>query len=361
MLLTLQIPNKNLLQLYENGENNQAQNWEINKNYDGTFTIKTKLTNGNRCLTIQNASEEIGAKCEIYDITNQESQKFYLEKVDMFDLNTESTYKIRAKHSGKYIGVNGTNVEQQSSNNLNTQRWKLTRLTNGYYKILSANDINYAIDIDNMNAENGTNVKIHYNSATASGRIQLVPTGDGSYSIRPRLTYGKRCLDVEGASTADGGNIWSWEINNFDAQKFYLEEVIPSEEKKYIETTGEYSVDGRYLTSMKDQLGNKTKYEYDTNRGLTLKEIDPKGNATNYEYDTKTDNLQKISKKIGNQEYSNAYTYENDNIKTITHNGTKYSYNYDGFGNVKDIYIGNQLMKTTKMGKRVYIRNNIWK
>lgn len=346
--------NNNLLQLYENGENNQAQNWEINKNYDGTFTIKTKLTNGNRCLTIQNASEEIGAKCEIYDITNQESQKFYLEKVDMFDLNTESTYKIRAKHSGKYIGVNGTNVEQQSSNNLNTQRWKLTRLTNGYYKILSANDINYAIDIDNMNAENGTNVKIHYNSATANiaQEFEFVPTGDGSYSIRPRLTYGKRCLDVEGASTADGGNIWSWEINNFDAQKFYLEEVIPSEEKKYIETTGEYSVDGRYLTSMKDQLGNKTKYEYDTNRGLTLKEIDPKGNATNYEYDTKTDNLQKISKKVGNQEYSNAYTYENDNIKTITHNGTKYSYNYDGFGNVKDIYIGNQLMKTTKYGQK---------
>lgn len=67
---------------------------------------------------------------------------------------------------------------------------------------------------------------------------------------------------------------------------------------------------------------------------------------------TKTDNLQKITRQVGEKEYSNAYTYENDNIKTITHNGTQYSYNYDGFGNVKDIYIGNQLMKTTKYGAK---------
>ena len=117
---------------------------------------------------------------------------------------------------------------------------------------------------------------------------------------------GKRCLDVEGASTEDGGNIWSWEINNFDAQKFYLEEVIPSEERKYIKTTGEYSEDGRYLTSMKDQLGNESHFEYDSNRGLTLKEIDAKGNTTNYEYDSKTDNLQKITRQVGEKEYSNA-------------------------------------------------------
>lgn len=346
--------NNNLLQLYENGENNQAQNWQIYKNSDGTFTIKTKLENGNGCLTIQNASKEVGGKCEIYDITNQESQKFYLEKVDMFDIDAGSTYIIKAKHSNKYIGINGTNVEQQDSNELDTQKWKLKRLTNGYYKILSANDINYAIDIDNMNEEKGTNVKIYNNSSepNIAQEFEFVPTGDGSYSIRPRLTYGKRCLDVEGASTEDGGNIWSWEINNFDAQKFYLEEVIPSEERKYIKTTGEYSEDGRYLTSMKDQLGNESHFEYDSNRGLTLKEIDAKGNTTNYEYDSKTDNLQKITRQVGEKEYSNAYTYENDNIKTITHNGTQYSYNYDGFGNVKDIYIGNQLMKTTKYGAK---------
>ena len=272
----------------------------------------------------------------------------------MFDIDAGSTYKIKAKHSNKYIGINGTNVEQQDSNELDTQKWKLKRLTNGYYKILSANDINYAIDIDNMNEEKGTNVKIYNNSSepNIAQEFEFVPTGDGSYSIRPRLTYGKRCLDVEGASTEDGGNIWSWEINNFDAQKFYLEEVIPSEERKYIKTTGEYSEDGRYLTSMKDQLGNESHFEYDSNRGLTLKEIDAKGNTTNYEYDSKTDNLQKITRQVGEKEYSNAYTYENDNIKTITHNGTQYSYNYDGFGNVKDIYIGNQLMKTTKYGAK---------
>lgn len=346
--------NENNLQMYVNLENNKAQNWKFDKNSDGTYTIKSRIGDISKAITIYQNSSEIGFKIVIYDINYKDNQKFYLEKVDMFDIDIGSTYKIKAKHSDKYIGINGTNIEQQSSNELNTQRWKIKRLHNGYYKILSVEDNNNVIDIENANTEMGANVRVTKNSdeTRKEQEFEFVPTGDGCYSIRPRLTLGKRCLDVAEAKKEDGVNVWSWGICNSDAQKFYLEEVIPSEEKKYIETTGEYSVDGRYLTSMKDQLGNKTKYEYDTNRGLTLKEIDPKGNATNYEYDTKTDNLQKISKKVGNQEYSNAYTYENDNIKTITHNGTKYSYNYDGFGNVKDIYIGNQLMKTTKYGPK---------
>lgn len=346
--------NENNLQMYVNLENNKAQNWKFDKNSDGTYTIKSRIGDISKAITIYQNSSEIGFKSVIYDINYKDNQKFYLEKVDMFDIDIGSTYKIKAKHSDKYIGINGTNVEQQSANDLNTQRWKLKRLHNGYYKILSAEDNSNVIDIENANTEMGANVRVTKNSdeTRKEQEFEFVPTGDGCYSIRPRLTLGKRCLDVAEAKKEDGVNVWSWGICNSDAQKFYLEEVIPSEEKKYIETTGEYSADGRYLASMKDQLGNKTKYEYDTNRGLTLKEIDPKGNATNYEYDTKTDNLQKISKKVGNQEYSNTYTYENDNIKTITHNGTKYTYNYDGFGNVKDIYIGNQLMKTTKYGQK---------
>lgn len=346
--------NENNLQMYVNLENNKAQNWKFDKNSDGTYTIKSRIGDISKAITIYQNSSEIGFKSVIYDINYKDNQKFYLEKVDMFDIDIGSTYKIKAKHSDKYIGINGTNIEQQSSNELNTQRWKIKRLHNGYYKILSVEDNNNVIDIENANTEMGANVRVTKNSdeTRKEQEFEFVPTGDGCYSIRPRLTLGKRCLDVAEAKKEDGVNVWSWGICNSDAQKFYLEEVIPSEEKKYIETTGEYSEDGRYLASMKDQLGNKTKYEYDTNRGLTLKEIDPKGNATNYEYDTKTDNLQKISKKVGNQEYSNTYTYENDNIKTITHNGTKYTYNYDGFGNVKDIYIGNQLMKTTKYGPK---------
>ena len=346
--------NENNLQMYVNLENNKAQNWKFDKNSDGTYTIKSRIGDISKAITIYQNSSEIGFKSVIYDINYKDNQKFYLEKVDMFDIDIGSTYKIKAKHSNKYIGINGTNVEQQSANDLNTQRWKIKRLHNGYYKILSAEDNSNVIDIENANTEMGANVRVTKNSdeTRKEQEFEFVPTGDGCYSIRPRLTLGKRCLDVAEAKKEDGVNVWSWGICNSDAQKFYLEEVIPSEEKKYIETTGEYSADGRYLASMKDQLGNKTTYEYDTNRGLILKETDAKGNTTNYEYDTKTDNLQKISKKVGNQEYSNTYTYENDNIKTITHNGTKYSYNYDGFGNVKDIYIGNQLMKTTKYGQK---------
>lgn len=159
--------------------------------------------------------------------------------------------------------------------------------------------------------------------------------------------YGKRCLDVEDASTSSGVKIWSWSINNSAAQQFFLEEVIPSEEKKYIETTGTYSEDGRYLAKQTDEAGNETNYVYDENKGLVTKEIDSNNGETIYSYDANTDLTTQVSKQVGEKTYTNQYTYENDNIKTIKHNGITYEFVYDGYGNVKDIKLGNQSLKTT--------------
>lgn len=217
--------NENNLQMYVNLENNKAQNCKFDKNSDGTYTIKSRIGDISKAITIYQNSSEIGFKSVIYDINYKDNQKFYLEKVDMFDIDIGSTYKIKAKHSDKYIGINGTNIEQQSSNELNTQRWKIKRLHNGYYKILSVEDNNNVIDIENANTEMGANVRVTKNSdeTRKEQEFEFVPTGDGCYSIRPRLTLGKRCLDVAEAKKEDGVNVWSWGICNSDAQKFYLE------------------------------------------------------------------------------------------------------------------------------------------
>jgi len=59
-----------------------------------------------------------------------------------------------------------------------------------------------------------------------------------------------------------------------------------------------------------------------------------------------------------NQVYSNNYTYENDRLKTINHNGMNYTFGYDTFGNEKDIKIGSQTLITNNYAGNNGVLNN---
>lgn len=337
------------IQIYMNSENNVAQEWNLIQNDDSTFSIRTKMNGAERNIDIQGSSNEYDANAILYDAYNGDNQKFYFEKVDLMNIDAGATYKIKAKHSGKYIGADGGILKQQESNNEDSQKWKLKKLNNGYYKIVSKMDETKVVDIDNANTAEGTTVKIYdmWGEENLAQEFEFIPVGDGSFYIKPRLTKGKRCLDVENGSKNNGVKIWSWSVNNSEAQQFFLEIVEPSEKKKYIETEGKYSEDGRYLISETDQIGNETNYEYDYQKGLLTKEIENSGGEIRYEYDKNNDNLTKISQIIDEKEYSNSYIYENDYIKEIISNGAKYQYIYDEYGNVQDIKVGNQSLKQT--------------
>uniref|UniRef100_UPI00398992A9 DNRLRE domain-containing protein n=1 Tax=Clostridium thailandense TaxID=2794346 RepID=UPI00398992A9 len=45
---------------------------------------------------------------------------------------------------------------------------------------------------------------------------------------------------------------------------------------------------------------------------------------------------------------TNSYSYENDRIKKVTHNGFSYNFEYDNFGNNNKVYVENQLLITNK-------------
>ena len=83
------------------------------------------------------------------------------------------------------------------------------------------------MDIDDTNPAEGTAVNIYTEwgekGENPAQEFEFVPVGDGSFAIKPRLTNGKRCLDVENASANSGVRIWSWSINNSAAQ---LMEII---------------------------------------------------------------------------------------------------------------------------------------
>lgn len=118
-----------------------------------------------------------------------------------------------------------------------------------------------------------------------------------------------------------------------------------TENNKYIQTKAEYTSDGNYQTKIIDEAENVTQYEYNENTGDLTKVIDAKNNETNYTYDNSS-RVTEVKKEASQKEYTNSYTYENDRLKTITHNGFTYTFIYDDFGNLKQTKVGEQVLST---------------
>ena len=63
----------------------------------------------------------------------------------------------------------------------------------------------------------------------------------------------------------------------------------------------------------------------------------------------KGDNVAALSPQ-NNQKVINSSTYDNYRLKTISHNGFNYSFNYDSFGNVTQTKVGSQVLSTNTYG-----------
>lgn len=94
-----------------------------------------------------------------------------------------------------------------------------------------------------------------------------------------------------------------------------------------------------------DLNGNTTRYVYNRNTGLLTREIDENGGNVLYNYNA-IGELASVSQTVSslndNLTMQTNYTYENDRVKSITHNGFSYNYEYDVWGNVTSVKVGNQ-------------------
>ena len=108
-----------------------------------------------------------------------------------------------------------------------------------------------------------------------------------------------------------------------------------------------YTSDGNYLASSIDSNGNIAYYNYNADTSL-LDSYGKKANATNpvvYSYNAMgmlTEVTQTVSNLVGGTSMTSNYTYEHDRIKSISHNGTTYNYEYDEYGNQTAVKVGEQ-------------------
>lgn len=127
--------------------------------------------------------------------------------------------------------------------------------------------------------------------------------------------------------------------------------------KYYIKSEATYTTDGNYIRSITNEIGNKTIYNYDGEapgqestgaivKGNLTSITDANNKSTFYKYDNNTDALTSVNKTVDGKEIANLYTYQNDRLKTINHNGFNYTFNYDKAGNNTEVLVGNQKLIT---------------
>lgn len=101
----------------------------------------------------------------------------------------------------------------------------------------------------------------------------------------------------------------------------------------------QYSED-YFVSSITDNNNITTSYIYDSATGM-LKQKGTNGSITEYKY-TPVGALKEVTRVVQGltdnvNEIKSKYSYSNDRIESIEHNGVKYTFNYNSFGNVKSV------------------------
>lgn len=105
----------------------------------------------------------------------------------------------------------------------------------------------------------------------------------------------------------------------------------------FIKTESTYTADGNYKTASKDARGSVATQNINATDGTLTSVTDPNGQTVNYSYDA-SKRVTEVQTTADGKTCKNAYTYENDRIKTVAHNTTgdtadvTYSFDYDEMG-----------------------------
>lgn len=106
-----------------------------------------------------------------------------------------------------------------------------------------------------------------------------------------------------------------------------------------------YTSNGAYMSSSTDSSGNTVYYTY-SNAGF-LTSVSAGGNTASMTYDA-VGNLISLSQSVSGNTVSNVYSYSHDKIRSITHNGFSYTFEYDAWGNRTTVKVAGSVLEETE-------------
>ncbi len=143
----------------------------------------------------------------------------------------EGLYYIKNPTLQKYLQVTnseakaGANVEIGTGTGKPNQKWKLTKLSNGYV-VLTSQLGDFSLDIANGKDEKGTNVGIYYTHKGDAQQFHLLTSSNGNaVFIAPKTSFDNKVVCVYADQAVDGTNVHIW-TNLFNyAQTWVFEKV----------------------------------------------------------------------------------------------------------------------------------------
>lgn len=249
--------NGSAIQIFTNN-NSQAQAWKLmkvknvreemdelaskNKNTlsDGTYFISSSK-NTSYVLDVSNGSKNNFGNIWLFKNNGTVAQawtvkhdsKGYVTFINVGSNKAIDVYDGKAK--------NYQNISQYTSNNSYAQKWIVTKDSMGY-KIMSAIDKNYVLDLYNGSVNNGTNIQVYQSNGTVAQRWKfdkyVKPTVETarqkmdkmakeynssiteSIYVISNFAQSKYVVDVSNGSKNSGANIWTFQSNNTNAQKW---------------------------------------------------------------------------------------------------------------------------------------------
>lgn len=168
---------------------------------------------------------------------------------------------------------------------------------------------------------------ISYGSSDAEKKKRLPIRVDSPTGIRTANTY-----------DANGNLVRSYVIDSMDGTCM-------------MDSHQSYTADGNHVATKTDARGKVVTYETDLAKDTLTKVTDPNGQSVNYSYDSRR-RVTSTSATADGKTYKNTYTYNNDRLKTVSHNTTSdtpdvtYTFDYDRFGNPTTVKVGTQMLST---------------
>lgn len=177
-------------------------------------------------------------------------------------------------------------------------------------------------------------------------RFEEVSPGNGYAIICKDGNLSLDVMDYSHQKLAD--IILTADQSNSQVNKWWILEEC----SERMESSMTYTSDYKQPKTITDSRGNTVHYEYDDKNRLLTKLTDAKGNATSYAYDANTDKMTEVARMVDGKEVKVSYTYENEKVTSIGHNGFTYDYAYDPFGNLESVSVGGRELERTTLRSR---------
>ena len=141
-------------------------------------------------------------------------------------ISTTAWYEVVNQNSNACVDdagtANGSIVQQWTCSAATNQQWQFQTTDSGYYKVVNRRTTTQSWDITGGAGATGDSVKLQtwaYGGGT-NQQFQPVSLGNGFYKLVAR--HSGKCLDVPGASTANGVQLQQYTCNGTTAQAFKL-------------------------------------------------------------------------------------------------------------------------------------------